>query len=267
VLAVASTPLVVGFALLHAEAVRRTPDDGLDGLDGLPTVAEGLPAAPHMEAVAPGAGSPAVTSAVRPEGMLQSTVRQPAVLLAAAMLVAYVGLEIGVGTWAYSALVIDRGLGGVLAGLLVSGYWLGLTLGRLLIEPFSRRAAWSLERTVTVCVVGVIVAFLAIWIIPTTFVAAAGLGVAGFFLGPIFPGIMVATPRITQAALVATAIGVLNGVSVLGGSVLPWLAGFLGEHIALWTLWPYAIGLGLVQLGLWRLLTPRMAENPAPSTT
>jgi fucose permease len=45
---------------------------------------------------------------------------------------------------------------------------------------------------------------------------------------------------------------------LLGGAVLPWLAGYLAQHIALWTLWPYAISLTVVQLAIWRMLVGRL---------
>ena len=46
----------------------------------------------------------------------------------------YVGIEVTVGNWGFSLLTQQRGAGTLLAGLVVSGYWLGLTLGRFLIN-------------------------------------------------------------------------------------------------------------------------------------
>jgi fucose permease len=198
------------------------------------------------------------------KGLLAGTVRQPAVLLAAVLLSTYVGLEVSIGTWAFSYLVADREQSDLLAGNLVSGYWLGLTLGRFLIAPAAARLRWSQALTMSVCLAGVLVASLLVWAGPGTAAAAAGLGLAGFFLGPVFPTVMAAVPLLTEPQRVPTAIGVLNGVSVVGGSALPWLAGVLTDRSGLWTLWPYAIVLAAGQLAIWRLLGRRLSGRAGP---
>jgi hypothetical protein len=66
------------------------------------------------------------------------------------------------------------------------------------------------------------------------------------------------------ARLVPTAIGLINGVSVIGGAVFPWLAGAIAQGIGAWTLPPFAVALALLQLVIWWLVTTRM--TPAAST-
>lgn len=63
------------------------------------------------------------------------------VQLGAAMLALYVDLELSVGNWGFSYLVQTRALPHSLAGYTVSGYWLGLTLGRAGPGPVRRLAA------------------------------------------------------------------------------------------------------------------------------
>ncbi len=74
---------------------------------------------------------------------LAAALRDPGVLFGAAMLLVYVGLELGVGNWGFSYLVQARGLSRTLAGYSVSGFWLGLTAGRFLISPIANRAGLS----------------------------------------------------------------------------------------------------------------------------
>jgi fucose permease len=75
----------------------------------------------------------------RPTGVLREALRTPAVVFGSLFLAVYVGLEIGVGTWAFTFLRQEHGEPAVVAGYTVSGYWLGLTLGRFIISPL----AWS----------------------------------------------------------------------------------------------------------------------------
>ena len=193
-------------------------------------------------------------------GLLVAALRLPAVILAAVLLAVYVGLEIGVGNWAFSFLVTDRDAGGQVAGWVVSGYWFGLTLGRFVISPLAGRAGMTPAGMTTMCMVGVVVAAAGVWAVPSEPAAAVGFALLGFFLGPIFPTAMAVVPDLTSARLVPTAIGVMNGVSVVGGAVFPWLAGFLAQDVGGWTLLPFAVALGALQLLCWRLITARMSR-------
>jgi fucose permease len=199
----------------------------------------------------------------RPTGVFAAAMRSPAVVFGALFLAVYVGLEIGVGTWAFTYLVQEHGEPGVVAGYTVSGYWFGLTLGRFLISPIATRAGMSAPAMATACLVGVTAGAALLWAVPTAALATAGFVLLGFFLGPLFPTAMAVTPQLVPPRLVATAIGVMNGVSLLGGSVLPWLAGWLAQHVGIYTLLPFALVLSLVQLVLWRLAVARGAATVA----
>jgi fucose permease len=179
-------------------------------------------------------------------------------MLAAVFLSVYVGLEIGVGNWAFTFLVDQHAQPALIAGYTVSGYWLGLTLGRFLIAPLAARIGLTPVGMTFVSLIGVTAAAILIWLAPTGLVAAAGFVLLGFFLGPIFPTAMAVVPDLTLPRLVPTAIGVMNGVSVVGGAALPWLAGAIAQNIGVWTLMPFAVILALLQLVLWRLIAARM---------
>ena len=193
-------------------------------------------------------------------GMFGSAVRDPAVVLAAGFLAVYVGLELSVGNWGFSYLVSDRSQGDLLAGYIVSGYWFGLTLGRFVISPVATRRGLSAARMTELCLFGVVAGALLIWVAPPVLAAGIGFVLLGFFLGPIFPTAIAVVPSLTEARLVPTAIGLINGVSVVGGAVFPWLAGAISEGIGVWTLIPYTLVLALLQLAMWSRLTRRM--NP-----
>ena len=81
----------------------------------------------------------------------------------------------------------------------------------------------------------------------------------GFFLGPLFPTTIAVTPRLTEAPRVPTAIGVGNGVSVVGGAVFPWLAGSIAQEVGTWTLLPFSAVLSVVLLVVWWRMTRRLA--------
>jgi fucose permease len=191
-------------------------------------------------------------------GPLGTAVRSPAVVLACVFLAVYVGLETVVGNWGFTFLVTEHAQPDEMAGPMVSGYWLGLTAGRFLISPVAARLGWSTVTMAYVCLGAIVASVGLIWAAPAGLVAGAGLALLGFFLGPVFPTAMAVVPNLTEARLVPTAIGLMNGVSVLGGAVFPWLAGAVAEGVGVWTLMPFSLALALVQLTLWRLIVARM---------
>jgi fucose permease len=227
-IAVAAVPLVLGFGLTYPD---RAPG----------------PQPAHDE----DAGRPG-------RGLLAAALRERGVLLGATLLSVYVGLEIGVGNWAFSYLVEERGHGDVLAGYTVSGYWLGLTIGRFLISPIATRFGVSTVGMMYACMAGVAGSAALAWLVPGAAAASVGLALLGFFLGPIFPTTIAVAPEVTVARLVPTAIGVMNAGSVAGGSALPWLAGAIAQGIGAWTLLPFALGLALVQWLVWWRMVAQM---------
>ncbi|GAB3881435.1 MFS transporter [Microbispora bryophytorum] len=197
-------------------------------------------------------------------GLLATASRQPAVLLGAVFLAVYVGLEISVGNWGFSFLVDEHGQSDLVAGYTISGYWLGLTLGRFLISPIATRLGMTATGMTFLCLAGVTLSTMLAWLVPGAAMASVSFVLLGFWLGPVFPTTMAVAPRLTVARLVPTAIGLINGVSVVGGAVFPWFTGAIAQGIGAWTLPPFAVALALLQLVIWWLVTTRMA--PAART-
>lgn len=244
VMAAMCLPIVIGFWLLYP---NRPADPGRPAV---------LPAPPVL---------PEPTAA-RPSGLLGAVLRERGVLLGALFLAVYVGLEIGMGNWGFSYLVQARDLSRSLAGYSVSGYWLGLTVGRFVISPLAARIGVTTGAMVYTCLIGVIAATMAAWLSPSAALASAALLLLGFFLGPIFPTTMAIVPQLTQERLGPAAIGVLNAGAIIGGSALPWLAGAISQATGIWTLLPFTLALGALQFVAWRPLarrirTPRVADE------
>jgi fucose permease len=252
VLAVACLPLVIGFWVTYP---RRPPAEAAATLPAPGARLREMPAA---------RSSAARSSAARSGGLLGAALRERGVVLGAVFLAVYVGLEIGMGNWGFSYLVQARGLSTSLAGYSVSGYWLGLTVGRFLISPIAARIGATTAGMIYACLIGVVAATTLAWLSPTPVLASVALMLLGFFLGPIFPTTMAVVPELTEERLGPAAIGVLNAGAIVGGSAFPWLAGALSQATGIWTLLPFTLALGALQFAAWRPLarrigTPRVA--------
>jgi fucose permease len=210
----------------------------------------------------------------------------PVTWIFAFFLLFYVGVEISLGTWMYSFLTEQRQQPAVFSAWIVSGYWMGLTLGRVFL---AKLVNWLSERTaIQICVIGAMLGILLTWLIPTGIVSAISLCLTGFCLGPIFPTTIALMPqffsntnlrsegqflkrealsqsRITCVRLIplntgrhnhllATAIGVVASLGGLGGVFFPWLSGNLAQAFGLWTILPLAVALTVAMLVLWMIL-------------
>lgn len=260
-----SVPVAVAYALSYPgrDAVRvvgagaDADGDGRAAVGTAPAEGAGIGGAAVESAAADGA-EPVPPASNR---LLGATAREVGVVLAAVFLTVYVGLEMSVGNWGVNYLVEHHDATAGFAGGSVSAYWLGLTIGRFVISPTAARWGWTVARMTSVCLVGVVACGALVSVSPSGGPASVGFALLGFFLGPLFPTAVAVVPELTSPRLVPAAVGLMNAVSVIGGSALPWLVGTVGDSAGIWILMPFVTAMGLVQLVLWRGVVSRMRNR------
>jgi fucose permease len=198
-------------------------------------------------------------------GLLTDTLRLRLVWLAAIFLLFYVGAEVSLGSWSYSFLTEVRHHGSLLSGWSVSGYWLGITLGRLTLARLAARRAIADASLIRYCLIGAAIGVLVIWLAPLPALAAFGLWLTGYALGPIYPTTIALVPNLVPPRLVPSAVGFLASLGSMGAALFPWLAGNLAQAVGLWSLMPYVLVLTIIMSGVWlglsisvRSMQPRM---------
>jgi len=177
---------------------------------------------------------------------LASTLKRRIVWIVAFFLLFYVGTEVSLGNWSYSFLLEERHGQPLISGWIVSGYWIGLTLGRLVLPHVALR--FGDKRLIQGCLIGVGIGLLIVWLIPINAVAAFGLCLTGFCLGPIFPTTIGLMSQLVPSRLLASAVGFLASLGSMGAALFPWLAGNLAQAVGLWSLMPYAITLTIAMM-------------------
>ncbi|MFN8473647.1 MAG: MFS transporter [Anaerolineae bacterium] len=189
----------------------------------------------------------------RGSNVLAAALRLSVVWLAAGMLFVYVGTEVGLGTWSYTYLTEERHGIELLSAWSISGYWLGLTVGRVVLGHFSRRLGD--RRLIQLCLGGVVVGLLTLWLVPNAIAAALALFVIGFSLGPIFPTVIALISGMVPPRLQPSAVGFVASAASMGAAFFPLVIGNIAERAGVWTLMPYTIFLTLTMLTLWPLLS------------
>ena len=133
------------------------------------------------------------------------------------------GVESGTALWAYLFLTDARGVPSGLAAAAVSGYWIALLLGRVVLGPVATRTG---PRGVLVaCQAGMGVA-ASLLLLPG-FAAVGGIVLLGLCAAPMFPLLTLTTPERVGAAWTDRAIGLQSAASAAGSATLPALIGLL----------------------------------------
>jgi fucose permease len=185
------------------------------------------------------------------ENVLRAALKLPVVWLAACFLLVYVGIEVSLGNWAFTFLLDIRHEGTVMAGWIVSGFWLGLTLGRFVLQRIAERLGMSNRDLMYACMVGIVIGVMLIWFVSSSIAAAIGFCFIGFSLGPIYPLTVALTPQLVPPRLAPSAIGFLVSLSILGLALFPWIAGILAQSTSFLSLLPYTLGLVVLMLCFW----------------
>jgi fucose permease len=193
--------------------------------------------------------------------VLTTALRLRAVWLAASFLLVYVGAEVSLGGWSYSFLTEERHEPELLSGWVVSGFWMGLTLGRLLLGGLALRLGNN--RLIQICLVGVVAGMLLVWLLPVTAAEITGLWLAGFSLGPIFPTTIALMSQLVPSRLLPSAIGLVASLGSMGAALFPWIAGNLAHLAGLWVLMPYVVALAVLMQLLWLALQAQGRALPA----
>lgn len=192
------------------------------------------------------------TASEATDSTLLRTLRLRGVWLAAFFLLFYTGTEVGLGNWGYSFLTLARSGPLLFSAWVVSGYWSGLTLGRLTLANLAPRL--GVRRLITLCLAGVALGLLLAWAIPGFWGAAPGLCLVGFSLGPLYPTMIAFASQIVSPRQLPGAVGFLACLGSVGASFFPWLAGSILQHLGFWSLLPFALLLTVGMVGMWTML-------------
>jgi fucose permease len=156
--------------------------------------------------------------------------RSPALWSLGFLLFVYVGVEMGVGGWTSVYLGRTTALTSRLSALVVSGYWLALTAGRLLGAALGARVPARTLAAVSLCgsSAGGLVLLAGGGSAALTIVGTLLLGLS---FGPIFPTVVVFATELFRSSP-SRAVSVVVSMSSIGGTLLPPLQGVLLERVS-----------------------------------
>ncbi|KAM0554667.1 hypothetical protein ACHAPJ_006736 [Fusarium lateritium] len=172
--------------------------------------------------------------------------------IVAAFLLGYVAAEVSLGGWIVTFMLRVRHAKPFLAGLTVTLFWLGLTLGRVILGFITERVG---EKTAIMVYLMLSIGLeLLYWLVPNFIASIIFVMLLGFFLGPLFPASMVAATKLLPTDYHVSAIGFAAAVGGGGAAVGPFAVGAIAQRTGVHVLQPIVVGLlGAITI-VWLLL-------------
>lgn len=141
----------------------------------------------------------------------------------AAFLLCYVGIEVSLGGWVVTFMLKVRSGQTFASGMVATGFWLGLTIGRVVLGFITGRIGEKLA--VTLYLVFAVAFELLFWLIPTFISSAICVAFLGFFIGPLFPAAIIVITKSLPKRLHVSAIGFVAAIGASGAAVIPFAVG------------------------------------------
>ena len=191
---------------------------------------------------------------------LQDTLRHTRVWFSILLFFVFSGAEATAGIWAFTLLKESRGLATQEAGLLTAAYWATFTLGRILAGLYTFRLGGPV--LIRICLFGMFVGALLLGWNPSPWIGLAGLIMTGFFVSPVFPGLVSGTSDRVGRRDAANTIGIQIGAAGVGAAALPGLAGVIAQRYSMEVIPFYLAALVLLALAL-HISTRKLAGSPS----
>ncbi|KAL1844444.1 hypothetical protein VTK73DRAFT_2548 [Phialemonium thermophilum] len=178
--------------------------------------------------------------------------RNPITWLVAFFLLGYVGAEVSLGGWIVTFMLRVRHAAPFAAGLTVTFFWLGLTLGRVVLGFVTGRIGE--KGAITLYLLLTVALQLLYWLVPSFVASAVFVSFLGFFSGPLFPAAIVAATKLLPSDYHVSAIGFAAAFGGGGAAVFPFAVGAIAQKKGVSVLQPIVLAIFLFILILWWLL-------------
>ncbi|KAK1512479.1 uncharacterized protein CCOS01_14719 [Colletotrichum costaricense] len=171
----------------------------------------------------------------------------------------YCGAEVALGGWIVVFMTRIRGATSVTGGAVATGFWGGMTAGRLFLSLVTIRLGefWAMFLYLGVT----IVLELIFWLVPNLVVSAVAAALIGVAMGPMYPVAVVLITKVMPRSLHVGTIGFAAAFGGSGGAILPFAVGAIAQAKGVQTLQPIVLAICVVLGLLWILLPQQPRQN------
>ncbi|ORZ04897.1 major facilitator superfamily domain-containing protein [Absidia repens] len=165
-----------------------------------------------------------------------STLRRNAILnrmtlLGAFYILTYAGVEVCVGGWGYSYLTEGMHGDKIDMGQVISAYWAGLAIGRMVLGYFTGK--YGEKKMISLFTIISAVLLLLVYVTPNVWIDSIFIVLVGFFIGPMFPSCVSLASKVLPRSMHPTAIGFMSAFGAGGAAFFPFLAGQIAGYLGI----------------------------------
>ncbi|KAG2732932.1 hypothetical protein G9P44_003922 [Scheffersomyces stipitis] len=164
----------------------------------------------------------------------------------------YQGAEVAMGGWIVSFFLDYRNANPKYAGYTASGFWGGLTIGRLCLTIPLHKALGARKGVIIASIASMILVSL-VWIIPHIIVEAVLIALAGIFIGPNYPLLVTYTAHdgLIPRKIQVVALTIMSAFGNSGGAIFPFVVGLISQTAGTYVVLPVFIGLYILMFFIW----------------
>ncbi|CAN3374147.1 hypothetical protein DIURU_000915 [Diutina rugosa] len=201
--------------------------------------------------------------------LLKTALKNPITWLLSFFIFFYQGSEVAMAGWIVTFLLDYRHGDPSTMGYVASGFWGGLTIGRLALTNLLPKLFGIRRGVLLVSLLSILFVVLC-WVIPSVVAVAVLVCLAGVFVGPNYP-LMVAfttteglVPRKTQVITIT----IMTAFGSSGGALFPFIVGLISQSAGTYVIMPVFISLYGAMVMLWLMLpnVERTAKHGTPQS-
>ncbi|KAA8917421.1 hypothetical protein TRICI_000444 [Trichomonascus ciferrii] len=172
------------------------------------------------------------------------------VWLLAIALFLYIGSEVALSGWISTYMINIRHGSTEKMGYVTTGFWIGITLGRVVLGFVNGRIKKE-ELLASIYLSSAIIFILLFWLVPSLILSAISAGIIGFFLGPLFPTIVVVAVKKLPRRLHVSGVGFAGAFGGGGAAIVPFVTGVMADFYGPDILGPFVFSLLSAMFLIW----------------
>jgi fucose permease len=192
-------------------------------------------------------------------GATRAALKTRVAWVSAIFLLIYVGIEVALGGWIVEFMIQVRNGAPFQSGMVATGFWLGITVGRVILGFITPRLGENLA--IFLYLLFAMGMQLLFWLVPQFIVSSIAAALVGFFLGPLFPAVVVATTKLLPAHLHVATIGFAAAFGGGGACILPFAVGAIAQQAGVRVLQPIILAMLGLALALWTFGMPKIGAQ------
>lgn len=171
----------------------------------------------------------------------------------------YQGAEVSVGAWIVTYIRDFRGNYNTSVGYVASGYWFGLTFGRLLVTPSAHHYLGARNGNIILITLSILLVGLT-WAIPSTVGEGICVSLAGIAIGPIYPLMITLVSHVVPRKIQVVSLVFASAFGYSGGALFPFFIGLISQYSGAFVMLPAFLALFSSTLAIW-LCLPKLKDG------